>query len=99
LILQQSTSESSIRIFGNPCDAINMDVVHARQDAYAVPQQPLFSGRHTWPDPTGRGSVAIASCGAELVDSAGAALQHVSRGEDNNRSTQRHDADMHHPQI
>jgi|LakMenEpi03Aug12_release.lakeMendotaPanAssembly.Ray.scaffolds.fasta_scaffold607396_1 hypothetical protein len=45
------------------------------------------------------GSVAIASCGAELVDSAGAALQHVSRGEDNNRSTQRHDADMHHPQI
>jgi hypothetical protein len=53
LSLQQKPSESSIRIFGNPCDAANMEVVHARQDAYAVPQQPLFSGRHTWPDPTG----------------------------------------------
>jgi hypothetical protein len=53
LILQQSTSESSIRIFGNPCDTINMEVVHARQDANAVPQQPLFSGRQAWADPTG----------------------------------------------
>lgn len=39
--------------------------------------------------------VDLGGCGADLVDSAGQALQHVSRGEHNGRRSQWHDATMH----